>query len=126
VELCRPEPRQPRHRPAAVQGMQAQRTGHLHELGHHNRQSEAVASPRNGQRFICLGWRGAGRSVMHHFLVCTALAASLLSLPVAALAQSVEQYRDDALSIDRLIDENYAYLDRFTDGKASAGAKMQA
>lgn len=63
---------------------------------------------------------------MHHFLVCTALAASLLSLPVAALAQSVEQYRDDALSIDRLIDENYAYLDRFTDGKASAGAKMQA
>lgn len=63
---------------------------------------------------------------MHHFLVCTALAASLLSVPVAALAQSAEQYRDDALSIDRLIDENYAYLDRFADSKAPAGAKMQA
>lgn len=63
---------------------------------------------------------------MHHFLACTALAASLLSVPVAALAQSAEQYRDDALSIDRLIDENYAYLDRFADGKAPAGALMQA
>lgn len=63
---------------------------------------------------------------MHHFLACTALAASLLSVPVAALAQSAEQYRDDALSIDRLIDENYAYLDRFADGKAPAGAQMQA
>lgn len=63
---------------------------------------------------------------MHHFLACTALAASLLSVPVATLAQSAEQYRDDALSIDRLIDENYAYLDRFSDGKAPAGAKMQA
>lgn len=63
---------------------------------------------------------------MHYFLACTALAASLLSVPVAALAQSAEQYRDDALSIDRLIDENYAYLDRFSDGKAPAGEKMQA
>ncbi|WP_297800602.1 PDZ domain-containing protein [uncultured Brevundimonas sp.] len=63
---------------------------------------------------------------MARFLVCTAFAASLVFIPAAVLAQSVEQFRDDALSIDRLIDENYAYLDRFTGGKAPSSERLSS
>lgn len=63
---------------------------------------------------------------MVRFLVCTAFAASLVFIPAAVLAQSAEQFRDDALSIDRLIDENYAYLDRFTGGKAPSSERLSS
>lgn len=63
---------------------------------------------------------------MHRFLVCTSLAASLLWVPAAAFAQSPEEFRDDAQSIDRLINENYAYLERFEDGKVPESERLKS
>jgi len=57
-----------------------------------------------------------------------ALAATLVATTFtgAANAQSTEDYRRDALSIDRLIAENYAYLDRFPAGRAPNSPRLQA
>ena len=63
---------------------------------------------------------------MARFLVCTALAASLISAPATVYAQSAEQFRADAQSIDRLISENYAYLDRFADGQVPTSERLRA
>ena len=60
------------------------------------------------------------------------LALSLALASGAALAQqpgpslSAEDYRRDALSIDPLIAANYAYLDRFPNGRAPTTPRLQA
>ena len=63
---------------------------------------------------------------MARFLVCTALAASLISTPAAVLAQSADPFREDALSIDQIISDNYAYLDRFADGQIPTSETLKA
>ena len=60
------------------------------------------------------------------------LALSLALASGAALAQqpgpslSADDYRRDALSIDPLIAANYAYLDRFPNGRAPTTPRLQA
>ena len=62
------------------------------------------------------------------------VALTAFGLPLAALAQTTalttaptaEDYRNDARSIDGLIAENYAYLDRFPSGQAPMTERLRA
>ena len=57
-------------------------------------------------------------------------AVLVLGLPISAAAQTTgptaEDYRNDARSIDGLIAENYAYLDRFPSGQAPMTERLRA
>lgn len=50
----------------------------------------------------------------------------LVAAPAAAQAPSAADYRADALSIERLIAENYAYLERFPGGSVPLSATLGA
>ncbi len=54
------------------------------------------------------------------------LAAAILADSSSALAQTAEDFKADALSIDRLIEDNYAYLDRFPSGTAPSSPRLRA
>lgn len=54
-------------------------------------------------------------------------ATALLWMPASvAAAQTAEQYREDALSIEGLLAERYAYLDRFSGGTVPVSLKLRA
>lgn len=59
-------------------------------------------------------------------LLALAALIAAITFPGLLQAQSPDEYRIDAISIDRLIRENYAYLDRFTSGEPPTSALLQA
>jgi hypothetical protein len=63
---------------------------------------------------------------MHHPFSGLVLATTIVSIATQAFAQTAEDYRNDALSVDRLIEENYAYLDRFPLGAAPSSDQLRS
>ncbi|MBB5746518.1 peptidase S41 [Brevundimonas variabilis] len=63
---------------------------------------------------------------MRHRFSGLVLAAAILSIAPQVFAQTAEDYRRDALSVDPLIAENYAYLDRFPAEAAPSSDRLRA
>lgn len=63
---------------------------------------------------------------MNRFIMPSLLATSVMLSAFGARAQTPEQFRTDAVSIERLIVENYAYSDRFPQGTTPTSEKLEA